>query len=191
MDSKALLYEYLPNNRDGGCFIYSGSLSSVLPTGGDKYKSRSVFLVPYRGFDMKKRHMAIFGLDQSMYLDVGNGPSKIIDCSGPVTGALFWHTVSVKTTDGVWIAKVFTHPLRYLENDGMFSEEVEPITHLIPAMANPPERERWLAVLLKGANPAESNAGSGSRDRSSNKGFNRTPESSGPAKPDWLSGRAV
>ncbi|MFH2044114.1 MAG: hypothetical protein ABIK92_03090 [Pseudomonadota bacterium] len=70
-------------------------------------------------------------------------------------GAIFWRKIGFFTSAGPASIKVHTPPWRYLGNDGMFPEDVEPVIHLIKTLTHSTKRIPFIAKLTTGKWPDE------------------------------------
>jgi hypothetical protein len=112
------------------------------------------YLFPFRDFSLKRKLVVTFGNDKSIFIDVGVGAVELATDDVLVRWGPFWRKVAVPTTTGVTEIKVFTPPTRYLTNDGMFPEDVEPLVHMLGKLCDSEKRERFLFHFNTGKWPA-------------------------------------
>lgn len=150
-----ILSAYLPNFRIGNDYLYNGSISTIEQRRGIRSESFTGYVTPYIGFCFKRK-MAVFFCDsEKIFIDYGTGAAELIPSGTKVYNFIFWRKIIFQTSDGQSNLKVFTPPWRYLLNDGMFPEDIEPVIHLIEMFTNPTERVRFITRFTTGQWPEE------------------------------------
>ena len=131
------LYTYRPNHRKGGYVLYGGNLGELVELGHERRVGAFGYLLPFRDFGFGLRSAAVFESEGKIYVDLGGGPEELVLSGASVSGVLFWKKVTFHTLGGERTVNVLTQPFRYLENDGMFPADVEPIVHVLCRISNP------------------------------------------------------
>jgi hypothetical protein len=158
MPEKVLLYEYGPNHSGRGRrHVYDGGVISPFDSSMRDASDFTKFgyLFPFRDFSLKHKSVAAFGNNRSIFIDAGAGAAELVIGEVIVRWGPFWRIVVVPTTTGVVEIKVFTPPTRYLGNDGMFPEAVEPSVHMLSQLCDSEKRERFLFHFNTGKWPSK------------------------------------
>jgi hypothetical protein len=151
------LHEYRPNQQKGGAWSYTGSIDGLrrLPDSANR-DSFQGYLVPYRsGLEMNQ--LVIAGVNGSIHIDTGSGLVELLPTPIRVGLNPLWRPIELRTSKGYQTIHVSTPPWRYLLNDGMFPEDVEPAVHLLEKMTTE-TRHRFLAKFTTGKWPDEPRA---------------------------------
>jgi len=147
MLTPVLLHEYGPNHSGGGNrHVYENGV--ILPFDSSARDAAGFtkfgYLFPFRDFSLKRKSVVAFGNDRSIFIDVGGGAAELAISKVLVRWGPLWRKILVPTTTGEIEIKVFTPPTRYLANDGMFPEDVEPLVHMLDKLCDSEKRERFL-----------------------------------------------
>lgn len=136
-----VLHEYLPNSVRGGRYTYNGSRLTRFEETTDSFRG---YAVPFLHFNFKRQVAVFFCADARLFMDLGAGPAELAPQPASVSGIAFWRKVHVQTATDLVTVDVFTPPFRYLANDGMFPEDIEPIVHLLKVLTHAQDRERFI-----------------------------------------------
>ena len=143
-----VLHEYLPNHARSGRYTYDGSHLTRFEEPTDLFGG---YAVPFLHFSMKRKVAVFFAADAKLFMDLGSGPTELIPQPASVSGMAFWRKVHVQTASGPVVIDVFTPPFRYLGNDGMFPEDIEPMVHLLKALTHMQDREKFIRKFTTGS----------------------------------------
>ena len=148
-----LLFEYRPSGWGRARYwIYEGALHSLkqlrAPHDPEAIKG---YVVPYRN-GMSRRRLVFAGVDDAMHVDIGEGLVKLLPIPAEIGSNSLWRAIKFQTSAGSHCIHVTTPFWRYLLDDGMFPEDVEPVVHLMGKMTDS-RRERFLTKFMTGKWP--------------------------------------
>jgi hypothetical protein len=149
-----LLHEYRPNHSAGRLFRYDGQrVEEDRSIALSSQRAFNGYLVPYWESLATKRSVIIFGREGKLYIDISGGAHELLPVHAAIRNRIFGRTIEIHTSAGPRKLKVFTPFWRYLTNDGMFPEDVEPLVHLMRELTDASSRLRFVFRFENGKWP--------------------------------------
>ncbi|MFZ2633189.1 MAG: hypothetical protein WA081_08285 [Desulfosalsimonadaceae bacterium] len=152
-----LICEYLPNNQSNSRFYeYNEELSTVGAIDRTSLNDPKIhgWLIRFKDITLKNNTLIIFGKENKIFIDFGNGPKNFSSKEISMNFRRYFNLLFLKYIDNKNFTKnkfvIFTPPWRYLFNDGMFPEDVEPIYAVARMLNIKSERVRLEKELTDG-----------------------------------------
>jgi hypothetical protein len=149
----AVMLSYLAPNGYGHlrCFRYSGDLEAVSPV--ERQSRIHGWLIESWTSSRRKSRFVFYGDGGSVWL---HAPGCLVCCSdGSATITyrkfLYWLFVTIRRPHVLAVRyRILIPPLRYVFNDGMFPDEVEPLYEILRRLDKPDEHARLRRLLNDG-----------------------------------------
>lgn len=125
-------------------YSYSGCLKTVVKKKRKGGSGINGWLFNYFDFGFGKHSCVIFGREQMIFIDYGCGPKNLSDGQFEIYQKRWVMFVKqgIRFNNGEVVSlDAFVPPWRYLSNDGMFPDEVEPLYSVLKRI-NGSEEER-------------------------------------------------
>lgn len=149
-----IIYNYKPNGfGSDDYYSYSGDVKSIRKLSGPPGAPTNGWLINCWGFFFKRLNFVFFGENGQIFLDCPHG---VFNCSSndvsiryrKIFNILF---VNISMLNKFKVKYIIYIPMsRFIFNDGMFPEDVEPLYDVLKRINDPFEHRRLANLLSSG-----------------------------------------
>lgn len=151
-----ILFSYKPNDcGPEEYYSYDNDLKTLQLIKKSSICTTNGWVIDFRDIKGIKNRIVVFGENNNIFFDVGEGPLNYSSGELQVTYKKWINILYISYYKRNVLIKdfiIFISPWRYLLNDGMFPDDVEPLYAVIKKLQDKEERKYLEATLSRGIN---------------------------------------